>query len=74
MTAPPGPSHGPLHDLRVVELTTAWAGPMAGRILAYLGADVIHVEHATRTDLWRQHGQGIPAASLSARRGWCSAV
>ncbi len=48
---------GPLHGLRIVELTTAWAGPMAGRILAFLGADVIHVESASRLDTWRQHGQ-----------------
>jgi len=48
---------GPLTGLRVVELTTAWAGPMAGRILAFLGAEVIHVESATRLDTWRQHGQ-----------------
>ena len=48
---------GPLSGLRIVELTTAWAGPMAGRILAFLGAEVIHVESATRLDSWRQHGQ-----------------
>jgi crotonobetainyl-CoA:carnitine CoA-transferase CaiB-like acyl-CoA transferase len=48
---------GPLNGLRVVELTTAWAGPMAGRILAFLGAEVIHVESATRLDTWRQHRQ-----------------
>jgi crotonobetainyl-CoA:carnitine CoA-transferase CaiB-like acyl-CoA transferase len=48
---------GPLSGLRVVELTTAWAGPMAGRILAYLGAEVIHVESASRLDSWRQHKQ-----------------
>jgi crotonobetainyl-CoA:carnitine CoA-transferase CaiB-like acyl-CoA transferase len=30
---------------------------MAGRILAFLGAEVIHVESATRLDSWRQHGQ-----------------
>lgn len=50
-------SRGPLTGLRVVEMTTAWAGPMAGRILAFLGAEVIHVESATRLDSWRQYDQ-----------------
>ena len=54
---PPPPGTGPLTGLRVVEFTTAWAGPMAGRILAWLGAEVIHVESASRTDSWRMHGQ-----------------
>jgi crotonobetainyl-CoA:carnitine CoA-transferase CaiB-like acyl-CoA transferase len=55
-TAPP-PATGPLTGIRVVELTTAWAGPMAGRILAFLGAEVIHVEAADRLDSWRMHKQ-----------------
>lgn len=46
---------GPLTGVRVVELTTAWAGPMAGRVLAFLGAEVIHVEAATRVNSWRSH-------------------
>ncbi len=55
--APGRTAGGPLAGLRVVELTTAWAGPMAGRILGFLGAEVIHVETGSRLDSWRQHGQ-----------------
>ncbi len=52
-------AQGPLAGVRVVDLTTAWAGPFAGRVLANLGADVIHVEAATRLDLWRGGGHAI---------------
>ena len=70
--APPAPGTGPLAGLRVVEFTTAWAGPMAGRILAWLGAEVIHVESASRTDSWRMHNQvfnpgRFPADGAGAR-------
>jgi crotonobetainyl-CoA:carnitine CoA-transferase CaiB-like acyl-CoA transferase len=50
-----GASSNALEGLRVVEFTTAWAGPMAGRICAFFGAEVIHVESATRLDVWRQN-------------------
>ena len=50
---------GPLAGVRVMDMTTAWAGPFAGRVLANLGADVIHIEAATRMDLWRGGGHAI---------------
>jgi crotonobetainyl-CoA:carnitine CoA-transferase CaiB-like acyl-CoA transferase len=44
---------GPLSGIRVLEFTTAWAGPFAGRCLGYLGADVIKVEAPSHPDSWR---------------------
>jgi crotonobetainyl-CoA:carnitine CoA-transferase CaiB-like acyl-CoA transferase len=43
----------PLSGLRVIELTTAWAGPMSGRVLAFFGAESIHVESPNRVNSWR---------------------
>ncbi|MBW2279923.1 MAG: CoA transferase, partial [Deltaproteobacteria bacterium] len=47
------PARGALAELRVLELTQAWAGPFAGRLLAALGADVVKVESQRRPDGWR---------------------
>lgn len=37
-----------LEGIRVIETASVIAGPMAGRLLADWGADVIHVDHVTR--------------------------
>ncbi|HMN43670.1 MAG TPA: CoA transferase [Povalibacter sp.] len=49
-------STGPLHGVRVIELTKIWAGPYAGKLLAFLGAEVIRVESLDSLDASRRFG------------------
>ncbi len=49
----------PFAGLRVLEMTSYWAGPLVGQLLALLGAEVIHLESATRPDGARLVG-GVP--------------
>ncbi|MGE8317669.1 MAG: CoA transferase [Comamonas sp.] len=43
----------PLRKIRVIDLTMGWAGPLAARTLADLGAEVIKVEGTEYPDWWR---------------------
>ncbi|MEJ2090533.1 MAG: CoA transferase, partial [Gammaproteobacteria bacterium] len=43
----------PLEGIRIVDLSMGWAGPLACRHMADMGADVIKVESCERFDWWR---------------------
>ncbi len=53
----------PLDGIRVVDMATLFAGPLAATILGDYGADVVKVEHPAKGDPARNHGpskDGVP--------------
>jgi len=57
-------SHGALADLRVVDASTLFAGPLAAMHLGDMGADVVKVEHPRKPDPSRGHGAAKDGVNL----------
>jgi crotonobetainyl-CoA:carnitine CoA-transferase CaiB-like acyl-CoA transferase len=53
-----------LDGLRVIDVSTLFAGPLAATMLGDFGADVIKVEHPRRPDPARTHGPGKQGIGL----------
>ncbi|CAM5724536.1 CoA transferase OS=Streptomyces tendae OX=1932 GN=GUR47_12350 PE=4 SV=1 [Streptomyces tendae] len=62
-SAPPAPA-APLTGLRVLDLATLFAGPLAAAMLGDFGADVIKIEHPRRPDPSRGHGPSKDGVGL----------
>lgn len=63
----PDPSRRPnlLEGIRIIDLTMGWAGPLAARHAADMGAEVIKVESCVHFDWWR--GWDATAEGLAAK-------
>jgi crotonobetainyl-CoA:carnitine CoA-transferase CaiB-like acyl-CoA transferase len=66
------PAEAPLHDIRIVDLTMGWSGPLATRHLADMGAEVIKIESCGHPDWWR--GWERTAESLATQEHEKSAI
>ena len=54
----------PLADVRVLDVSTLFAGPLAATFLGDFGADVIKVEHPSKPDAARNHGPAKDGVNL----------
>ncbi|RZU25430.1 CaiB/BaiF CoA-transferase family protein [Streptomyces sp. BK239] len=63
-TAAASPAPAPLHGLRVLDLATLFAGPLAATMLGDFGAEVVKVEHPDRPDPSRGHGPAKDGVGL----------
>ncbi|MGW0707702.1 CaiB/BaiF CoA transferase family protein [Streptomyces sp. NPDC002643] len=57
-------TQAPLTHLRVLDLATLFAGPLAATMLGDFGAEVIKVEHPTKPDPSRGHGPSKDGVGL----------
>ncbi|MGW4159702.1 CaiB/BaiF CoA transferase family protein [Streptomyces sp. NPDC004788] len=64
-TGTPAPAPAPpLHGLRVLDLATLFAGPLAATLLGDFGADVVKIEHPRKPDPSRGHGPAKDGVGL----------
>jgi len=64
MSADPKFKHGPLSDLRLIEMGTLLAGPFCGQLLGDMGAEVIKIEPPGQGDplrVWGRQKAGEPS-------------